>query len=1851
MFLKSLFRSRRAAPSRGVHSGRRMQNRPTALSVENLEARQLLAITVIPTTGLLTSEAGATAGFSVVLDTAPTATVTIPITSSDLTEGTVSTPSLVFTPANWNIAQTVTVTGVNDDLADGNIDYSINVGPAVSDDVFYHGFDPANVSLTNIDDDFASISVSPISGVTTEAGGAATFTVVLTSEPTADVTIPLSSSDTTEGTVAPASLVFTSLNWNTPQTVTVTGVNDNVDDGDISYSIVTGPAISADPSYNGLNPADVAVTNVDDDTRGILVAPLSGLTTTESGGTATFTVVLTSQPTANVTIPLSSSNTSEGTVSPASLVFTPANWATPQTVTVTGVNDDVDDGDILYSIVTGAATGASDYVGINAPDVSVTNLNNDAAGITVTPTSVLMTSESGGTATFAVVLDSQPTGNVTIPLTSSDLTEGTVDVNFLTFTPGNWFTPQLVTVAGVDDGVADGNVAYSIITGAALSNDLKYQGKDADDVTLLNADSNSATAAVTVFPTSGLVTTEAGGTASFAVVLNKAPTSVVAIGFASSNPGEGVVFPHFVQFTTTNWNMPQIVTVTGVNDNVDDGDVVYQIVTSAGSMDASYNGLPVADVTLTNLDNDTAGITVAPTSPLETTEAGGTATFTVVLNTQPTANVTIPLSSSDMSEGTVAPASLLFTPADWFMPQTVTVTGVDDDLGDGNVAYTVVTGVAISADPKYSGLDADDVTLVNIDDEPAGIAVTATANSATNRLLTSESGSTATFTIVLTRVPSGDVTIPLTSSDTTEGTVDKASVTFTPANWNVPQTVTVTGVDDMLADGNINYSIVTGAATSTDPAYNGLNATDVFMTNVDDEGAVPGITVSGASNRVTTEAGGSFSFGIVLNSQPTANVTIPLSSSDTTEGVVFPASVTFTPFNYNQVQTVTVTGVDDAVADGNVVYTIITAPATSSDSAYTNLNAIDLSVTNIDDDAIGVTVTPTTGLTTTEAGGTATFTMVLTSQPTADVTIPLSSSDPTEGTVTPLSVTFTPANWNVPQTITVTGVNDLVADGNVAYSIVTGAITSADSAYAALVVANVDVINLDDDTSGVAIVPATGLMTTEAGGTATFTVVLTSQPAADVIVNLASSDLSEGTVSAPSLTFTPADWNIPRIVTVTGVDDNVDDGDVAYQIVITVTSADLDYNGLAIDDVQLTNLDDDTRGIIVSPASGVTTESGGTATFTVVLNSQPTADVTIPLSSSNTAEGTVAPASVTFTPANWNVPQTFTVTGVDDLVVDGPVAYTIVTGAAISTDGVYSGLDAADVAMINEDNDPAILVAPSSGLVTTESGGTATFTVVLNTQPTADVTIPLSSSNTAEGTVAPASVTFTPGNWNVPQTVTVTGVDDFLVDGDVAYSIVTGAAISADLAYSGLDAADVALINEDNDAVGIAVTPTAGLITTESGGTATFTMVLNSQPTANVTIPLSSSNTAEGTVSSASVTFTPANWNVPQTVTVTGVDDFLVDGDVAYSIVTGAAISADLAYSGLDAADVAAINLDNDAVGIEVTPTSGLFTTESGGTATFTMVLNSQPTANVTIPLSSSNTAEGTVSPASVTFTPANWNVPQTVTVTGVNDLLADGDAAYSIVTGAAISTDLAYSGLDAADVGLTNLADDSLVTGAVRTGGTITIVGTNSNDRIVVSMVPGNRFRVVAGFLPGGRQLFNAAGVNLFKILAMGGDDVVMVRPNVSVRTLIDGGDGNDMLTGGSGSNILLGGNGDDVLTGRGARDILIGGLGSDFLLGGAGQNILVDGTTVYDSLPGGQPNTEALLRISDEWNSARTRAQRVRNIRGTGTGPRLNANDFFRLGVEVQNDDSIDTLQKPTSSSPLNANWVFKALADNLV
>lgn len=136
--------------------------------------------------------------------------------------------------------------------------------------------------------------------------------------------------------------------------------------------------------------------------------------------------------------------------------------------------------------------------------------------------------------------------------------------------------------------------------------------------------------------------------------------------------------------------------------------------------------------------------------------------------------------------------------------------------------------------------------------------------------------------------------------------------------------------------------------------------------------------------------------------------------------------------------------------------------------------------------------------------------------------------------------------------------------------------------------------------------------------------------------------------------------------------------------------------------------------------------------------------------------------------------------GTDQRGVSGPV------------DGDSDGTATWDIGSYEFEPSPSFTVSAISG-DTGEDGTTATFTVKLNTQPTANVTIGVSSSDTGEGTVDKSSLTFTSTNWNANQTVTVTGINDDLVDGDQAYTIVLGAASSTDGNYDNLNPSDVSV--------------------------------------------------------------------------------------------------------------------------------------------------------------------------------------------------------------------------------------------------------------------------------------------------------------------------------------------------------------------------------------------------------------------------------------------------------------------------
>ena len=326
-------------------------------------------MTITPRT--LDVDEGSTATYTVKLKTVPTGNVAVEITSNDPGAATVSPEMLTFTPTDWSTAKTVTVMGVEDSDQFDEI-VRLSNDPSGAD---YDSVSTVYVALNVADNDRTGVHVSKTSLTVLEEDTAGnSYTVALFRQPTADVTVTVAGHAGTDVTPSPATLTFTSLNWETAQTVTVKAGND-ADTVDDRVSL-THSAMSADSAYNGITIASVAVTVTDNDGIGVNVSKTSLTVREEDTAGDSYTVALSTQPTANVTVTVAGHAGTDVTPSPTTLTFTSLNWETAQTVTVKAGDDD-DMANDSVTLTHSVASTDTDYQGIVIASVAVTVTDND----------------------------------------------------------------------------------------------------------------------------------------------------------------------------------------------------------------------------------------------------------------------------------------------------------------------------------------------------------------------------------------------------------------------------------------------------------------------------------------------------------------------------------------------------------------------------------------------------------------------------------------------------------------------------------------------------------------------------------------------------------------------------------------------------------------------------------------------------------------------------------------------------------------------------------------------------------------------------------------------------------------------------------------------------------------------------------------------------------------------------------------------------------------------------------------------------------------------------------------------------------------------------------------------------------------------------------------------------------------------------------------------------------------------------------------------------------------------------------------------------------------------------------
>jgi hypothetical protein len=644
------------------------------------------------------------------------------------------------------------------------------------------------------------------------------------------------------------------------------------------------------------------------------------------------------------------------TVTPSTMTFTKFNWNQPQTVTVTPINDELDEGTrnvqplslvgkryrTPYAIakiptvqnlptsyfsdehrVNIAHTASSDdrrYDQIYIANITAVIEDDDTSFIYVSKSNVTVV-EGGKTDSYTLQLETEPRHEVTILIQNWancgidcyhpedcyrwNLCNSSVTPESLIFTPKNWYEVQTVSVEAVDDDLDEHDIHRSLLQHAVYSDDIRYHSLAVHDVIVYITDNDVSAVNISK---SSVVVREASLADNYTVLLNSEPWAKVTVdvngGYERGNrllvgaEGADLVDSIKLTFTYRNWNQPQTVHVQAFDDELDDNDPhIGRLHHRVLGKDFIYHDIKIVDiatntsrqnVTAEIYDNDISGASITPNNPINTSNTvyvkeGWTQeskellynNYTVSLNTEPWYNVTIDVVTSGVAAGcyrvdlcnvTANPASLTFSPDNWNLPQIVTLVAVDDHLDEYNPHFAPVDHITTSADSKYQVVQLPALTAHIVDNDISGVkACHKLTDGCDNQLTVAEGAFSDSYTIVLETEPYADVTVTLDTPfydlmdsnnanitdrkrqvffggatlsytkwlvEPVEGDIFFVTGTkmpveqmrnytvFTPLNWSIPQTVQVYATDDEITEAGTHHTQVTHSAASSDPYYN-----------------------------------------------------------------------------------------------------------------------------------------------------------------------------------------------------------------------------------------------------------------------------------------------------------------------------------------------------------------------------------------------------------------------------------------------------------------------------------------------------------------------------------------------------------------------------------------------------------------------------------------------------------------------------------------------------------------------------------------------------------------------------------------------------------------------------------------------------------------------------------------------------------------------------------------------------------------------------------------------------------------------------------------------------------------------
>ena len=1068
--------------------------------------------------------------YEVVLTSRPTGTVTVNVASSETEIATVSASSLTFAPADWNEAQEVTVTAVPDNYDNTGDKRNTTITNTVSaTGTDYASETASSVTVEVTDDDAApaiALSASPASVAESASATSITVTATLSgttrlpAEQKVRVTVGDADDDATSGTdYAPVTAFDVTIAKDAASgsaSFSLNPTQDTIDEG-------AGEAITVSGTLTGVTVSDTTVTITDDDDPPVISIGSPSVTEGDSGDQTaaklTFTVSLDAASSKTVTVAYADTNTGTAAsgidytaITAATLSFAPGE--TEKTVDVTVTGDELDESNETVILRLSSPTNATLTGGATTLDGTGTITDDDTATLSIDDA----TAAEGASATFTIRLSTARSTATTVTATTSTETGDTATApadythktQALSIAAGS--TSTTFTVALIDDSINELAETFTVT--------LSDASVTISDDTATGTITGSGSTLITIANASAVE----GSNLSFAVTRSGDTTGASSFTWTTGDTAPGakkatadsdytaVTQAQTITFSAT--ETTKTITVTSTADDLIEGSETFRVnlaspvgavlasAFATGTITEGTTGYKINDA------NADEGETITFTITREgLTNAASTVKWNTTADTTTDAN---PATATDDYTPVTTARTVSFAIGD--TSETITVTTREDTTDEPDETFRVV----LSAPSVGVLTDAFAIGTINDDDAPTLSIANASASE----------GDNMTFTVSLTSAHDADVKVTATTST---GTGDTATATddyshkaqdLTLAAGATSASFTVSTAEDAIDEANETFTVTLSGASPAAVTISDATATGTITDDDDaptvavgdatavDEGDVPA-TTTGMTFPVTLSAVSGKTVTVAYTLSGTATATADYNMPN-------PLSVEIAAGQASADIVIPVRGDTTDEPDETIVVTLGTltnATLSSAEGAGTGTGTIE------DDDDPPVLSISAASVTEGDSGdqtaATLTFTVSLAAASGKTVTVAYADAETGTATsetdyaeITGATLTFTPGQTEKTVDVTVTG-DELDEDNETVVlrlssptnATLTGSVTTLDGTGTIT----------DDDTAALSIDD----VTVAEGATATFTITLSTESAADITVTA---------TTAPGSATAPADY-------------------------------------------------------------------------------------------------------------------------------------------------------------------------------------------------------------------------------------------------------------------------------------------------------------------------------------------------------------------------------------------------------------------------------------------------------------------------------------------------------------------------------------------------------------------------------------------------------------------------------------------------------------------------------------------------------------------------------------------------------